>query len=67
MEFEAYAFSQHNIGNLLYSFSMMDYLSKALKDGIGDSPPSRGAILVVVNLSFCFQDKATIESSKSKC
>ena len=47
----AYAFSQHSKGNLLYSApiaqSTMDYSSKAVDDGVVDSPPSRGAPLAV--------------------
>ena len=51
MDIEAYAFSQHNKGNLLYSAptaqSTIDYSSKAVDDEVVDSPPSRGASLVV--------------------
>ena len=51
MDIGAYAFSQLNKGNLLYSAattqSMMDYLPKAVDDGVLDSPLSCGASLAV--------------------
>ena len=51
MDIEAYAFSQHSKGNLLYSTaiaqSTMDYLPKAVDNGVVDSPLSRGVSLAV--------------------
>ena len=44
MEIGASAFSQHNKSNLLYfvatTQSTMDYLLKAVEDGVVNSPPS---------------------------
>ena len=49
MKFWACAFLQHSKGNLLYSTattqSMIDYLPKALEDGIVDTPSSHGVVL----------------------
>ena len=53
MEIWASAFLQHSKGNLLYSTattqSIMDYLPKAVKDGVVDSPSSC-EVPVAVNL-----------------
>ena len=65
MDIGAYAFSQHNKGNLLYSTptaqSMMDYLSKAVDDRVVNSPPSRGAPLAV-NSPSPLQGKGKLQS-----
>ena len=70
-EMEAYAFSQHNKGNFLYSAaiaqSTIDYSPKAVKNGVVDSLLSRAVILVAVNFPSYVRDKGTEESSKSKC
>ena len=67
MDIRAYAISQHSKGNLLYSAptaqSTMDYSSKAVDDGIVDSPPSRGAPLVV-NSSSPLWGKGKLQSSE---
>ena len=52
MEFGAYAFSHHNEGIFLYSTTTqltIDYLSKAFKDGVVDSPPTHAIVPIVVN------------------
>ena len=58
-------------GIFLYSTataqSTMDYLPKAIKDGVVDSPPSHAVILVAVDSPSPLQVKETGESSKSKC
>ena len=67
MDIGAYAFSQHIKGNLLYSAptaqSTMDYLSKAVDDGVVDSPPSCGAPLVV-NSPSLLRGKGKLQSSE---
>ena len=71
MEIEACALLQNNKGHFLYSVataqSMMDYLRKAIKDDVVDSPPSHAIILVAINLPSPLWGKGTGESSKSKC
>ena len=70
-EIKACAFLQHSKGHFLYSAtttqSMMDYSSKAIKDGVVDSPPSCAIVLVVVNTPSPLQGEGTGEYSKSKC
>ena len=67
MDIGAYAFSQHSKGNLLYSAataqSTMDYLLKAVDDGVVDSPPSRGASLAV-NSPSPLRGKGKLKSSE---
>ena len=43
----------------------MDYLPKAIDNGVVDSPLSRG-VPAVVNLPSPLLDKATVDSLKSK-
>ena len=43
----------------------MDYLSKALKDGVVKSPPSCVVVLIMVNSTTLLQRKAMAESSNS--
>ena len=68
MEIGASAFLQHNKGNLLYSAttaqSTMDYLPKAVDNGVVDSPLSR-EVLVVVNSPSPLQSKAILKSLES--
>ena len=68
VEIGAYAFLQHNKGNLLYFAARaqltMDYSSKAVKDGVVDSPSSHG-IPIPINSPSPLQRKAMLKSSKS--
>ena len=68
MEIGAFAFSQHSKGNLLYFFataqSIMDYLPKAIKDRVVDSPPSREAP-IAVNSPSPLRGKAMLKSVES--
>ena len=68
MEIGASVFPQHSKGNLLYSAataqSTMDYLPKAIEDGVVDNPPSR-EVLVVVNSPSPLRGKAMVKSSQS--
>ena len=68
MDIEAYAFLQHNKGNLLYcaatAHSTMDYLPKAVNDGVVNSPPSCGVPLAM-NSPSSLQGKAKLNSSES--
>ena len=66
MEVEACALWKHGKGHLLYSAataqSTMDYLCKAIEDDVVDSPPSRGIILVPINLPSPLRGKGVGES-----
>ena len=68
MEIEASAFVQHSKGYLFYSAAIaqltMDYLPKAVEDGVVDNPPSR-EVLVVVNLPSPWRRKEMVKSSQS--
>ena len=67
MDIGAYALLQHSKGNLLYfapiAQSTMDYSSKAVDDGVVDSPPSCGAPLAV-NSSSPLWGKGKLQSSE---
>ena len=69
LEIGACAFLQHSEGNLLYSIattqSRMDYLPKANKDRVVDSPPSR-KVSIIVNSPSLLRGKVVMEFSKSK-
>ena len=65
----AFAFWQHNKGNFLYCVSIaqltMDYLPKAVEDGVVDSSPSH-KVPVVVNLPSPLRGKAMLKSLRGK-
>ena len=70
MEVDACALWEHDKGHLLYSAAIaqltMDYSRKAVEDDIVDSPPSRGIILVPINLPSPLRGKGVGESSMLK-
>ena len=67
MDIRAYAFSQHNKGNLLYSIataqSKMVYSPKVVDDGVVDNPPSYGLSLTMNSPSLLWS-KANLKSSE---